>query len=90
MSDVNLSVQISANARHSEIVGWVGDRLKIRIKAPAVDGKANAELLRFLSETLDVRQNCVHILRGETAKLKVISIEGVEPSLLHEKIAPKD
>jgi len=86
---VNLSVQISANARRSEIVGWVGDRLKIRIKAPAVDGKANAELLRFLSEILDVRQNCVNILRGDTAKLKLISIEGVEPSVLHEKFGQK-
>jgi len=82
-------VQISANAPRSEIVGWMGERLKIKIKAPAVEGKANAELLRFLSECLDVRQNCVHILRGDTAKIKLISIDGVEPSQLHEKFGQK-
>ena len=83
---MNLSVQITANAPRNEIVGWLGDRLKIKVKAPAVEGKANAELLRFLSESLDLRPNCFQILRGETAKLKLISIEGLEPSELNEKI----
>ena len=85
---MNIEVQISANAPRSEIIGWVNNRLKIKIKAPAVEGKANAELLRFLSEKLDVRPSCVHILRGETAKIKLIALEGVEPNHLHEKVGP--
>lgn len=87
---MNLEVQISANAPRSEIVGWMGERLKIKIKAPAVEGKANAELLRFLSKKLEVRANCIQIVRGETAKIKLISIEGLEPAQLHEKISQKD
>jgi uncharacterized protein (TIGR00251 family) len=87
---VNISVQISANAPKNQIVGWQGDRLKIKVKAPAVEGKANAELLRFLGETLKIRPNCLQILRGETAKLKVIRIEGMELPELNEKICQKD
>lgn len=87
---MNLSVQISANAPRNQIVGWQGDRLKIKVKAPAVEGKANAELLRFLGETLEIRPNSLQIVRGETAKLKVIRIEGIELPELNEKISQKE
>jgi hypothetical protein len=75
---MKLDVQISANASRSEIVGWIGGRLKIKVKAPAVEGKANAELLRFLAEKLATRPNQLQIVRGETAKLKTIAVEGVD------------
>lgn len=83
---MKLNVQISANASRNDIVGWVGDKLKIKIKAPAVEGKANAELLRYLAERLGIRQNCLQILRGDTAKLKVIQIQGIEDAALREKL----
>ena len=86
---MNLEVQISANAPRNQVVGWVGDRLKIKVKAPAVEGKANAELLRFLGESLDLRPNRLQILRGETAKLKLIAIDGLELPQLNEKLAQK-
>jgi uncharacterized protein (TIGR00251 family) len=86
---MNLAVQITANAPRNQIVGWLGDRLKVKVKAPAVEGKANAELLRFLSEKLDVRLGCLQILKGETAKFKLISIQGLEPSQLHDKLGQK-
>lgn len=73
-----LSVQISPNASRSEVVGWVGDRLKIKIHAPAVEGKANAELLRFVAEKVGVRPNRVAILRGETSRAKVLQIDADE------------
>ena len=79
---MNLDVQINANASRSEIVGWLGDRLKIKVKAPAVEGKANAELLRFLAEKLGIRANQLRIIRGETAKLKTICIDDVDEAQL--------
>jgi uncharacterized protein (TIGR00251 family) len=75
-----LTVQISPNASRSEVVGWVGDKLKIKVKAPAVEGKANAELLRFVAEKLGVRPNRVTILRGETSRTKVLGLD-VEASV---------
>ena len=51
-----LPVQISANAGQNQIVGWQGDRLKIKVKAPAVDGRANEELRRFLAERLEIHR----------------------------------
>lgn len=75
---MTLDVQITANASRSEIVGWLGGRLKIKVKAPAVEGKANEELLRFLAKRLGVRAKQLRIVRGETARLKRLSIEGLD------------
>lgn len=87
---IQLAVQITPNAPRSQVVGWLEDRLKIKVKAPAVEGKANAELLRFLSETLDIRPNCVHLLRGDTARQKLIGIEGLDLAQINEKLGQKD
>ena len=88
MPAVTLTIQTTPNAPRSQIVGWQGDRLKVKVKAPAVEGKANAELIRFLAESFGVRPHAVAIVRGETARLKVVRIEGVELADLQKLIAP--
>ena len=75
---VTLTIQTTPNAPKSAMVGWIGDRLKVKVKAPALEGKANAELVRFLAEYFGVRPNAVTLLRGDTARLKTVRIEGVE------------
>ena len=85
---LTLQIQTTPNAPRSEIAGWMGDRLKIKVKAPAVEGKANAELVRFLAEAFGVRPNAVTLLRGDTARLKVVRIDGVEPGDL-ERLCPR-
>lgn len=57
-----------------KICGYLGDRLKIKIKGVAQDGKANQYLLKFLSEILDVNSNSLNLLRVETSKHKDILI----------------
>ncbi len=65
-------------------------RLHIKVKAPAVEGKANAELLRFLAERLGVRANPLWIVRGETARKKTIGIDGVEEKAIRERLGMDD
>jgi len=48
--------------------------LKVRLTAPPVDGKANAELLRFLAEAFGVPRRNVTLVRGETSRAKVVRI----------------
>ncbi len=81
-----IDVQITANAPRNEIVGWHGGRLKIKVKAPAVEGKANAELLRFLAERLDIRANQLRIVRGETARLKTIELADMEDEAVRQRL----
>ncbi len=86
---LTLQLQTTPNAPRSEIIGWQGDRLKIKVKAPAVEGKANAELLRFLAQSFGVRPNAVTLVRGETARLKVVRIDGVEMEDLERLLEKK-
>ena len=72
---VTVTIQTTPNAPRSEVVGWMGDRLKVKVKAPAVEGKANAELLRFLAEHFHVKPNTVEIVRGETSRTKIVRFE---------------
>ena len=71
-----INVHVVPRAPRSEFAGVQGDALKLRIAAPPVDGQANAECIRFLSDKLGVRKNQVKILTGHRSKKKTISVEG--------------
>ena len=71
-----IRVRVIPNAQHSEVMNRVGSIVRVRIAAPAVEGKANEELIEFLAEFFDVPRKHVSILRGEKGKEKTIQIEG--------------
>lgn len=54
---------------------WNGTHLKVALKAPAVDGKANAALIDFLSEELNIKKKSIFIVTGETSRCKLVRIE---------------
>ncbi len=54
-----ITCHLQPKASKTEVVGLHGDALKIRIKAPPVDGKANLELIRFLAKEFDVSKRDV-------------------------------
>jgi len=69
-----MSVKIIPNARQSEVVGWEGKTLKVRIAAPATEGKANKELVRFVAKICDCAPSEVEIMKGQTAKMKLLDV----------------
>ena len=71
-----IQVKASPNAARTAIAGWQGDCLKIRLHAAPEKGKANDELVEFLSETLDVPKSRIRVVSGHTSRLKKVEIEG--------------
>ena len=76
---VQLVVRVTPNARRSDILGWGADEkgrsvLMIKLAAPPLDGKANTELLRFMSDLLDCAKGHVQLLRGEGSRQKVLEV----------------
>lgn len=69
-----LDIHVQPRAGKDEIVGLHGDRLKIRIKAPPVDGKANRHLTEFLAEVFGVPKRDVVLLAGESGRDKRFKI----------------
>ena len=71
-----LKVKVVPNSSKNEICGLNGDALKIKIKAPAVENKANEELVKFLSKLLKIPKSAITIKSGDTSKLKTLYING--------------
>jgi uncharacterized protein len=72
-----IQVHIIPNAKSDTVVGERGDAIKIKLRAPAVEGKANAVLRRFLAEKLSISQHTIVLERGERSRDKVIRIDGL-------------
>ena len=69
-----LDVQVQPNARSSAIVGVHGGALKIRVAAPALDNRANAALVAFLRDRLDLRRSQIAIRHGAHDRRKQVKI----------------
>lgn len=72
--DLILLCHIQPGAKRSELAGEHGDRLKIRLQAPPVDGKANTALIRFLSKLFAVPRNAIEIESGDLSRQKRVRI----------------
>ena len=72
-----LPVRAYPNAARNEITGCIDGVLHIKIAAAPVKGKANRELVAFLSQRLGISKNSVSIIKGQTARNKLIAISGL-------------
>ena len=82
--DLVLQVQIQPRASSDAIAGVLGDRLKIRLTAPPVEGKANDHLIAWLARLFGVPKSQVTLERGAGSKLKQVRIRS--PKNLPEKL----
>ena len=83
---VTLRLHIQPGAKKTEVIGLHGEALKIRLAAPPVDGKANACLLAFLADKLGVAKTAVKLLSGDSSRAKRVRVDGVEPSLVRDRL----
>jgi uncharacterized protein (TIGR00251 family) len=67
-------VRVVPNANSNEVVGVYGDSIKIKVQAPAMDGKANEALLDYVAKKLVVPRGDVFLVTGEKSREKSISV----------------
>jgi hypothetical protein len=82
--DLLLDVRVQPRASRTEFAGAIGDRLRVRLQAPPVDGRANAALVEFLAEAFGVpraRVTIEHGLSGRDKRVRVRSVGVVAPQL---------
>ena len=84
-----LELKIIPNAPRNEIAGWLGSALKVKVHAPALEGRANDELLTFLADTLGVPRRSVTLLRGDKSRQKVVKIDGLDDATLRARLFPR-
>jgi len=73
----SVSVVVQPSASRNEVVGFEDGVLRVKIAAPPVKGKANRELVDFLSKRLRVSRGSITIEKGLTSRRKVVAIEGL-------------
>lgn len=74
---VQITLHVLPNAPKSEMVGLYNGALKLKIKAPPVDGKANKEIIHFFSALFNISKHNCEILKGDKSKSKKILVHGL-------------
>ena len=86
---VTISLRVYPNASRNELVGFTGEVLRVKVSAPPSRGKANRELIIFLSQLLGVGKDRINITKGHNSRNKVVAIDGLSREEVMERLSPK-
>ena len=75
---VRLNVKVVPGSSRNQIVGSLGDALKIKVMAPPDKGKANEAVIDLLAETLGIGTDAIQIESGQSSPSKVIAVTGMD------------
>ena len=85
--ETRLTVEVRPRAVRDEIVGWQGAALRVRVMAPPAGGAANEAVRELLAERLGCARSRVEIVRGHTARTKIVRIAGLAPGEVATRLA---
>ena len=72
-----LAIKAIPNAPRNAVSGWLGDALKVKVHAPALEGRANDELCEFIADTLGLPRRAVTVAMGDKSRQKLLQITGL-------------
>lgn len=70
-----LKIYLQPGAKRNEVIGIIHDELKIKLNAPAIEGRANQALIKFLAKILNIPQSHIQIKSGEKSRHKCVLIQ---------------
>lgn len=83
---IRVSITVKPGAKKNSI-DLDENSMKVKISAPPVDGKANAALIKYFSEVLDIPKSAIEIEHGISSKNKVLKIYGITLEKFYHKIS---
>lgn len=83
---ITFDVQVVPRASKEKLGPILGERLKIQLTAPPVDGAANEALVALLARKLGTRRDQIQIIRGLTGRKKTVRIVGATPAALRSQL----
>ena len=87
-SGCTLNVRVHPGARRNAITGTHDGALKVSLTTPPTDGRANAALIAFLAETLNIPRAAITLTTGATSRTKTLHLEALTPDALTTALAP--
>ncbi len=85
-----LRVHVVPNAMSDCVVGEHGGAVKIKLRAPAVEGKANVALICFLAERLKISRRAIVLERGHKSRQKLIRVNGLSQEDVRNRLPERD
>lgn len=82
-----LKVKVVPGARDDAVVGWLGERLKLRVSAPPAKGRANAAVTALLARHFDLLPAAVAVVAGHGSPSKLIEVSGLDDAELRRRLA---
>lgn len=79
---LKLKITVKPNSKNNTLTVDDIQNIRVKLKAPAQDGKANTALIHFLSEVFAVRESAIEILSGHSSRHKMIRIDANESGIL--------
>lgn len=80
-------LRVAPGAARTGVVGRHGDAWKLRVTAPAEDGRANDAVMRLLADTLALPLASVKLVSGQTSRDKIVELAGVEPEEIERRLS---
>ena len=80
--NVRFAVRLTPRSAVERVEGVVDGALKVRVMAPAVEGAANASLIRVLADDLGIPRRDIRIVAGAASRQKLVVVEGVEAEVI--------
>jgi uncharacterized protein len=81
-----LHIKVVPSSSNDVIVGWLGESLKIKVKAPPEKGKANAAVIDLLASKLCIDKRSIEVVSGQSSPSKVLSIQGLDNSQIVDSL----
>lgn len=81
-----LHVRVKPAARRDEILGWLGDVLRVRVTAPPADGEANHAVTALLADALGIAPSRISLVRGAASSDKLFRVERLSPSDVRSRL----
>ncbi|MHC4115267.1 MAG: DUF167 domain-containing protein [Planctomycetota bacterium] len=83
---VIFTVKVVPGSSRTAVEGILGGRLKVKVSTPAEKGKANQSLVELLAGRLSVKKKDISIISGQTNPVKQVTVSGLSPEKLLEKL----
>ena len=84
-----LSLKVVPGSSRDEIVGWLGDSLKVKVKAPPEKGRANEAVVALLADRLGIDPSSIAVVSGHGSPAKVVAVDGMDDEAIRARVSPE-
>ena len=84
-----LSLKVVPGSSRDEVVGWLGDSLKVKVKAPPEKGRANESVVALLADRLGVDASRIAVVSGHGSPAKVVAVDGMDDEAIRQAFPAK-